>query len=61
VNVLPYADVYVNDRRRGQTPLDLTLPPGSYRVRLVNPDRGTSVTKTVRVEPGGEARITSWE
>jgi hypothetical protein len=37
-----WADIFINGEKRGQTPYKakIDLPPGKYRVKLVNPDFG---------------------
>jgi len=38
VNATPWGDVFIDGRAAGQTPLvDLELPPGRYRLRIVRP------------------------
>ncbi|MBN2358682.1 MAG: PEGA domain-containing protein, partial [Deltaproteobacteria bacterium] len=54
-----WADVYVNGKKIGQTPIPAqTLEAGVYKVRLVNPEIGKDVVKTVRIEPNREFKIT---
>jgi hypothetical protein len=53
VNSLPWADVYVNDLRIGATPqLDLRLPAGRHKVRLVNPEFELVKGFSVQIEAG---------
>lgn len=54
VNTGPiWADIFVNNEKKGQTPFKaaVELPPGKYRVRLVNPDYGTQEHQVV-ITPG---------
>jgi serine/threonine protein kinase len=51
IHASPFADIYINGRAIGTTPIDLELPSGSYRVRLVNAPRGQDVTISVVVSP----------
>jgi hypothetical protein len=48
-----YAEVYVDGRHEGSTPLLVQARPGRRRVRLVNPQLGRSVERTVVVAAGG--------
>jgi serine/threonine-protein kinase len=54
LNSVPWAEVYIDKRHVGHTPLmGLSLPAGKHVVRLENPSLGLS--KTVRVKlPAGE-------
>jgi serine/threonine-protein kinase len=40
VNAAPWATVYVDGERVGDTPVELQLPPGHHRVRAVHPRSG---------------------
>jgi serine/threonine-protein kinase len=56
--VLPWANVWVDGKKKGQTPLPaMDLMEGSHRVRLANDQIGKDLTKTVRVRPGKESLI----
>lgn len=47
-----YADIYVDGKHRGQTPLvRLSLPPGKHTVKAVAPS-GPTKTLTIMIEPG---------
>jgi serine/threonine-protein kinase len=53
LRIRPYADVHVDGRRRGLTPMPpISLPAGRHRVRLVNDSLGRSVIRNVLIEPG---------
>ncbi|MEM1415721.1 MAG: protein kinase [Myxococcota bacterium] len=57
VNSMPLAEVFVNGRRRGRTPVPrLPVPAGRHTVELLTSD-GRTHTQTVEVEPGGTARV----
>lgn len=51
LNAAPWARVYVEGERLGDTPLELRIPAGRYAVRLVHPTLG-AVRRTVEVRPG---------
>jgi eukaryotic-like serine/threonine-protein kinase len=51
VSVRPFADVYIDGRLVGSTPVDAVVPAGKHTVRLVNQPRGRDETITVIVEP----------
>jgi hypothetical protein len=54
-----WADVYINGKKIGQTPIPgQTLEAGSYKVRLVNPEIGKDIVKTIKIEPNKEFKIT---
>lgn len=60
VNLMPYAEVSIDGRPRGQTPLDLPLRAGKHTVALYNPDSAQRRTLEIEIEPGGTASITAW-
>lgn len=57
LNSLPFAEVYVDGRFVGETPLQgIRLRAGRHRVKLVNPHRGLSASLTVTISPGQTLR-----
>ncbi len=48
----PWAEVYFNGKKIGQTPDTFSLPEGSQQLMLKNPDSGLSRTVTVQVIAG---------
>jgi hypothetical protein len=54
LNATPWARVYVEGERLGDTPLEVRLPAGRYAVRLVHPTLGVA-QRTVEVRPGQRA------
>jgi serine/threonine-protein kinase len=53
INAIPWAVVFVDGRRVGETPLQgLALPPGQHRVRLESPTRKIVRTLTVTIRSG---------
>ncbi len=53
INATPWADVYVDGKNVGQTPIgSLEVEPGTHTVKLVCPPLGTEATKSVTVGPG---------
>ena len=53
-----WADIYVDGRKIGTTPLlGQTLPAGSYSIRAKNESSGLDVTKTVTVKAGETATV----
>ncbi len=53
INATPWADVYVDGKNVGQTPIgSLEVEPGTHSVRLVCPPLGTEATKSVTVAAG---------
>jgi serine/threonine protein kinase len=58
VVVLPWANVWVDEVKRGQTPMaPIELLEGSHRVRLVNDQLGQDVEKKVPIRPGKESLL----
>ncbi len=52
-----WCTVTVDDIGRGQTPVvGLSLPPGTHRIRCINPERGTQ-ERTVTLSPGQDLRV----
>ncbi|MFT7579423.1 MAG: tRNA A-37 threonylcarbamoyl transferase component Bud32 [Myxococcota bacterium] len=43
----PWADVYINGRKRGTSPVTVSVPPGTYSVKF---QQGTKKVKTQRVQ-----------
>ncbi len=61
INVVPYAQVTVDGRDWGRTPIrERALSPGDHDVELYNPDSQRRVTKTVRIAPGEPSSIETW-
>jgi eukaryotic-like serine/threonine-protein kinase len=60
VSSIPWSHVYVDDQAHGKTPVQLDLPVGSHRLRLVSGIDQTSVARTQRVEDG-ERTIFCWD
>ncbi|MFT5679770.1 MAG: serine/threonine protein kinase [Myxococcota bacterium] len=58
VQVKGWADVYVDGRASGQTPLTLELTPGSHTIRVQNPETGYEAQKTVDVVSGQLTKVT---
>ncbi len=58
VVVLPWANVWVDGKKRGQTPMaPIELLEGSHRVRLVNQQLKQDVERKVSIQPGQEASL----
>src|SRR5690606_7156467 len=57
VNSLPWSEVYVDGRRRGNTPIpSLQLPAGEHRIELRTAD-GRTHRETVTIEANTTARV----
>ncbi len=53
INSRPWSQVFVDDRLIGNTPqLDISLPAGSHKVRLTNPEFGMSKVISLHVRAG---------
>ena len=58
IDVRPWADVYVKNRKIGTTPLPpIELPEGDYRIRVVNPDVGVDRSLPITIQRGKTTRI----
>ena len=59
INVLPYANVVIDGKSAGPTPLRVSLPPGNHRIVLKRKDR-PSQTRKIKIVSGKVNKITSW-
>ncbi len=60
VNAKPWAEVYLDGRRMGSTPLRLSgVPAGKHLVRLVNESTGVEKMIVVKVGSGKNAKVTA--
>jgi hypothetical protein len=50
--VSPWAEIYVEGKRRGSAPSTLSLPAGEHEIRLRNAELGKDETITVEIRPG---------
>lgn len=58
VDAVPWAEVWLDGRRIGETPLaELPVPAGKQRVVLKNPSTGASISRTVVVRRGHESIV----
>jgi serine/threonine-protein kinase len=57
VEVSPWADVFVDGKKLGRTPLKKPLKPGTYTVTLQNSELKRAAQKTVTVKKGETARV----
>lgn len=53
----PWAEVYIDGRRRGVTPMRERLPRGRHVVRLVNPALGSELRRTINLDGGQTLRL----
>jgi hypothetical protein len=61
VRVIPWAQVLVDGKPAGTTPLTRKLPPGLHRVKLVNEELGKKESVTVTIGPKRETVVErSW-
>jgi serine/threonine-protein kinase len=53
LRIRPYATVWLDDRKLGDTPLPaVSVPLGKHKLRLVNTTLGKDVELTVTIKPG---------
>jgi serine/threonine-protein kinase len=57
VEVKPWAEVWLGNRRIGITPQTIPAKAGKHRLRLRNPDLGKSERTRVEVRPGRKVRV----
>ena len=56
--VLPWANVWVDGKKKGQTPMpSMELMEGFHQVRLANDQIGKDQTKKVKIQPGKESLL----
>ncbi|MFT5353762.1 MAG: serine/threonine protein kinase [Polyangiales bacterium] len=53
----PWAEVYIDGRRLGVTPLRERLPRGRHVIRLVNPALGAELSRTIELDGGQTLRL----
>ncbi|MDW8247173.1 MAG: serine/threonine-protein kinase [Sandaracinaceae bacterium] len=57
VNSMPWSEVYIDGRHIGSTPqTNISLPPGTYRVELINPQFNARESFTVEIKAGQTVR-----
>ena len=53
LRIRPYATVFLDDRKLGDTPLPpISVPVGKHKLRLVNPAFGKDVELSIVIHPG---------
>ena len=58
VKVKSWAYIYLNGRKVGETPIQpIRLAPGTYTIKLENPQLGKSVVKKIQIKPGQDLMI----
>lgn len=58
VSGVPWADIYINGKKIGQTPkFNYPMPVGQYTVQVKNETAGLDQTKTVTVTAGGTSAV----
>jgi serine/threonine-protein kinase len=57
---VPDADVAIDGKRVGRSPLQVRVPSGRHKVTLRSPQAGIDVTRDVEVAPRGVTRIDLW-
>jgi serine/threonine-protein kinase len=60
VNLMPYADVLIDGKYVGTTPLEAKLSVGPHRMELRNPKTGLRKRRTIHIETNAENVITEW-
>ena len=57
IDVRPWAEVWVNDRKVGYTPIVRQIPPGKYKIGLKNPSMNYQKTYPITVKKGKKVKI----
>ena len=57
VRAFPVLTVYVDNKKVHDTPVDMKLPVGKHKLRLVNSEVGKNETLTVTIEENKTATI----
>jgi eukaryotic-like serine/threonine-protein kinase len=60
INLEPWAEVVVDGKGRGTTPLRLVLPAGVHRVELVNREKSLDRVLSVEIRGGATSRLSGW-
>lgn len=60
VNVIPWAEVTLDGRSLGRTPVDEKIRPGPHRLQLYNSDLSQTKTRSIDAPAGGEVSIETW-
>ncbi len=60
VNVIPWAEVILDGRSLGHTPIDHTIRPGTHRLELYNSDLAQRKSRSIDAPAGGEVSIEAW-
>ena len=60
VNVLPWAEVRLDGRAVGRTPLELSVAAGRHTLELRNPDTGRTSRRALAVAGGAVVVVASW-
>ena len=59
--MLPYANVRIDGKDHGQTPVTATLSAGKHRVVLENPQTGKTVRGSVMISASETTSIKTWD
>ena len=59
-DLVPYAEVFVDGKDIGPSPVWVDLPPGPHQVRLRNPDLNRQETRVVTIRSGETVSIGAW-
>lgn len=60
INPVPYAEVTIDGKSEGTTPIDRALSAGEHTVELYNPDTERRKSVRVTIAPGEASSITHW-
>lgn len=60
VNVLPYAEVTLDGKALGRTPVDHAVPSGSHTLVLSNPATGRTTTQEIHIDAGRTLTLKRW-
>lgn len=60
VNLIPFAEVRLDGRPLGRTPIDLSVEPGRHTLELHHPVSGQRRERTIDLAAGGDLLVSTW-
>lgn len=60
VNLIPFAEVRLDGRPLGRTPIDERVAPGRHTLELHHPGSGQRRERTIELAAGGEVLVSTW-
>ena len=60
INLIPFAEVRLDGRPLGRTPIDLSVEPGRHTLELHHPASGQRRERTIDLAAGGDLLVSTW-